>query len=93
MFGGEGIQPDLLQEQVAVLGRGRSGDPDTDRRDIQNEAERVREGRKLPQFDQLGDVFLLARPAALGPAVGVVYAEVVERGPGAGEPRPAVITC
>jgi hypothetical protein len=57
---GEGIQPDLLQEQVGVLGRGRSGDPDTDRLDIQNEAERVRDARRLRQFDQLGDVFQAA---------------------------------
>ena len=73
MFG-EGIQPDLLQEQVGVLGRGRSGDPDTDRRDIQNEAERVREtlseqiGNSVRWLDSV--LYLLDQPAPRFEEVG-----------------------
>ena len=86
LLGGEGVQPDPLQEQLGVLGRRRRRDPDPQLLDGQDEPQGVGEGHEPALLDQLDHALLLGLGVPLGPGVDVGHAEVLKGGAGAGHP-------
>ena len=89
LLGGEGVDPDLLEERPGVLRRRRRRDPQAGGLERQHEPQGVGEGHEPAPLDEGDEPRLLGLRIALRPTVHIRYPEVLQRGPGPGQPRPS----